>query len=134
MDSLDDEECEGGRVGLGKGDPGKVGPIYTEMRRSGLCYRRCREGGREREERRGVVLHLQGKRNGNGCLPVGFSTTVLLDLLGISVCEAVFGEILGDVVLGASSAVGKSGVVAVVQLVRSGHCQAVASAPHPKLL
>lgn len=53
--------------------------------------------------------------------PVGLSTTVLLDLLGISVCEAVFGEILGDVVLGASSAVGKSGVVAVVQLVRSGH-------------
>lgn len=53
--------------------------------------------------------------------PVGLSTAVLLDLFGISICEAVFGKILGDVVLRASSAVGKSGVVAVVQLVRSGH-------------
>jgi len=56
-----------------------------------------------------------------GATPVAFAATVLLGLLGIGIREAMFGEVLGDVVLRSSCAVSKGSVVSVVGLVGASH-------------
>ena len=54
-------------------------------------------------------------------LPVTLASTILLGLLGIGVSMAVLGEVLGDVVLWAGSAVGQGRVVSVVGFVGASH-------------
>lgn len=46
---------------------------------------------------------------------------ILLRLLRVDALKAVLGEILGNMILRKSGAIGKSGVVAVVELVRTSH-------------
>jgi hypothetical protein len=53
--------------------------------------------------------------------PVALPTAILLGLLGVGVDEAVFGEVLRDVIFGTSSTISEAGVVAVVGLVGSSH-------------
>lgn len=53
--------------------------------------------------------------------PIAFAGTVLLDLLGVLVGEAMLSKVLGDMFLRQSSALSNAGVVLGVVLVRASH-------------
>jgi hypothetical protein len=53
--------------------------------------------------------------------PVAFASTVLLSLLGISIDEAMFGEIAGEMLLGSGSTISETSVVTVILLMGAGH-------------
>ena len=56
-------------------------------------------------------------------VPVSSTATVLLGLLRVGVDVALLGEVAGEMLFGARGAVGEAGVVAVVELVGSSHCE-----------
>ena len=58
-------------------------------------------------------------------LPVAFSTTVLLGLLGISIGETMLGEVTGEMFFPSSGAVSETSVVTVILLVRASHCATI---------
>lgn len=56
-------------------------------------------------------------------IPVALSAAVLLGLLGVLSDEAVLGEVARQMLRGSCGAVGETGVVLVVELVRASHCR-----------
>jgi len=64
-------------------------------------------------------------REERGDVPVASTTTILLDLLGVYVCEATLGKELGHRLDGQSGALGDALVVTIVGLVRACHCRHV---------
>lgn len=55
-------------------------------------------------------------------VPVAFTTTVLLDLLGVNINVAALGEEARQVFCWRDTAIGNALVVTVVVLVRTSHC------------
>jgi hypothetical protein len=55
-------------------------------------------------------------------IPVALSTAVLLGLLGVLAGVAALGEVARQVLGWSCGAVGETGVVLVVELVRASHC------------
>lgn len=62
-----------------------------------------------------------------GSLPVAFASTVLLGLLGILTSMAMFGKEAREMLLGRGSAISKTLVVLVVELVGTSHWKGVAA-------
>ena len=55
-------------------------------------------------------------------LPIGLATTFLLHLLRVNTLMAGLAEVAGLMFLGRSGAVGKSGVITIVEFVGTSHC------------
>ena len=56
-----------------------------------------------------------------GYSPIGFTSSVLLGLLGIRVNVTVLGKIAREVLIGVGSAVSEPRVITIVVFMRAGH-------------
>jgi len=73
------------------------------------------------DERRLLPDDRNGMQTKGGFLPIAFSATILLGLLGVGVGKAILGKELGHVLLWEDGTVGQAGVVLVTELVRASH-------------
>ncbi len=54
-------------------------------------------------------------------VPVAFASAILLCFLGVSIDEARFGEVAGQMLLGSGGAISETSVVTIILLVGAGH-------------